>query len=317
MKTVFMYSGQGSQYYQMGADLFERNRIFSASLESMDRTVRRSTGWSVLERVYDPARRKIDPMTDIELSSAAIYMYEIALTRVLQDNGIEPDCLLGASLGTFAAASVAGCYDAGDHVLQILEAARITRRTSPDGAMLAILSDSAPLIRDGMIPTWCELAAVNFATHFTVSTLRENLPWIAAYLAEREITSFELPTTRPYHSRWIDDTRAEMERFVERQSSGPPRLPLVCCATVGKIDRFGPREVWRVMREPIWFQKTALALESQGPFRYIDLGPSGTLANFLKYLLPCDSRSEIVTLMGPMQNSLANLARLLSQQASA
>lgn len=317
MKTVFMYSGQGSQYYQMGADLFERNCIFSASLESMDRTVRRSTGWSVLERVYDPARCKIDPMTDIELSSVAIYMYEIALTRVLQDAGIEPDCLMGASLGTFAAASVAGCHDAGDFVLQILEAARVTQSTSPDGAMLAILSDSAPLIRDGMIPTWCELAAVNFANHFTVSTLRENLPRIAAYLAEHKITSFELPTTRPYHSRWIDDTRAEMERFVERQSSAPASLPLVCCATVGKIDRLGPREVWRVMREPIWFQKTALAIESQGPCRYIDLGPSGTLANFLKYLLPRDSRSEIVTLMGPMQNAPANLARLLSQRVPA
>lgn len=315
MKTVFMYSGQGSQYYQMGADLYASAPGFRRQLDSLDQIVREHFGWSVIDIVYDLSKTKIDPFREIDVSSAAIFMLEVCLTRHLRELGIKPDYLLGVSLGTFAAAETAGCYRAEDYLSKVIKAAQITRDTSPEGAMIAVLSHPEVLSTDGYMPGLCELAAVNFEGHFTISTLRENVARVTERLRQSNINYLELPISRPYHARWLDGSKDSLKAFHGAIDYGLPLLPLICSAACGPIDRFGVDEIWRVAREPIWFAKTALALDaSKGPCRYIDIGPSGTLATFMKYLLPKTSRSEIVSLMSPMQNTNSNLQRLLSSR---
>lgn len=315
MKTVFMYSGQGSQYYQMGADLYASAPEFRRQLTALDQIVRDHFGWSVIDKVYDPSKTKIDAFREIDVTSAAIFMFEVCLTRYLQDLGIKPDCLLGASLGTFAAAETAGCYRAEDYLPKVIEAAQITRETSPEGAMIAVLSHPEVLSSDGCIPCLCELAAVNFEGHFTVSTVRDNVALVTERLRQQNIIFLELPTTRAYHARWLDGSKDFLKAFHNTIDYGPPLLPLICSAAGGPIDRFGADEIWRIAREPIWFAKTALALEARkGPCCYVDVGPSGTLATFMKYLLPATSRSKVVSLMSPMQDTNTNLERFLSSR---
>ncbi|XOS93736.1 acyltransferase domain-containing protein [Brevibacillus laterosporus] len=50
---VFMYSGQGSQYYQMGRALFEQNNIFRSYMYELDAKVRELIGVSVRSELYE------------------------------------------------------------------------------------------------------------------------------------------------------------------------------------------------------------------------------------------------------------------------
>ena len=99
-KTVFMFSGQGSQYFQMGQQLFGEKAIFRNSMQEMDQLVRQSAGYSVLDSLYQPGRSKGDPFDQIHLSYPAIFMVEYALAKVLIEAGLQPELTMGAIMGS-------------------------------------------------------------------------------------------------------------------------------------------------------------------------------------------------------------------------
>src|SRR5262245_6689513 len=106
LSTVFMFPGQGSQYYQMGADLFARHAGFKAHILRLDAVAKDLLGRSIVELVLDPGRKKAD-MFDL-YSSPAIFVMEYALARCLIEAGVMPDYLLSSSMGAYAAAAIAG-----------------------------------------------------------------------------------------------------------------------------------------------------------------------------------------------------------------
>jgi malonyl CoA-acyl carrier protein transacylase len=83
------------------------------------------------------------------------------------------------------------------------------------------------------------------------------------------------------------------------------------------ITNLAPDFFWDVVRRPVRFDQTIALLESQGSFNYVDLGPTGTLATFLKYALDRTSLSKIFTTMTPFNRTNDNLLRLQNSMAAA
>lgn len=104
LPIVFMFSGQGSQYYQMGKMLFEHNKIFKNHMIDADSYFIKMTGNSLIKILYDSNKRQTDLFLDFSLTHPAIFMIEYALTKALIDNHIQPDFLLGNSVGEVTAA---------------------------------------------------------------------------------------------------------------------------------------------------------------------------------------------------------------------
>lgn len=310
MNTIFMYSGQGSQYYQMGKDLFEADVNFREHLKSLDQIMLTEFGYSVLEKIFDPSKKKSDMMDDIELSSAAIYMMEIATTRIVEDKGIKANYLLGASLGTFAAATRAGCFTPEKYLITLVQATQIIKKTCDPGVMIAVLGDVKSFESNTILYDHADLAAVNFKDHFTISTSLANLSRVAEILNSEKTTYFQLPVNRAYHSRWLDSAKKPIQTFFDDKGFNAPTIPLICCAACMEINQFSAKEIWNTMRNPILFAETVHNIEKNGPHLYIDVGPSGTLATFLKYVLPQDSKSEIMSILGPMLDGVCNLKKL-------
>lgn len=96
-----MYSGQGSQYYQMGKDLFDTEPIFRNEMQRLDALVRERLGVSVVDIIYDNNKRISDLFDRTLYTSPAIFMVEYAMTQTLVQKGVKPDYLLGTSLGEY------------------------------------------------------------------------------------------------------------------------------------------------------------------------------------------------------------------------
>lgn len=317
--TVFMFSGQGSQYFQMGKELFEKNETFHGWMVRLDEMAGRSSGDSIVDTLYSSARGKSDPFDRTPATHPAIFIVEYSLAQTLIEAGVQPDMVLGASLGSFAAAAIAGFMDVEDALSAVIRQATAIEERCEPGGMIAVLADPA-LFAEEFLRGHSELAAVNFSSHFVVTAKGSELARIETELKGRAVGHQRLPVSFAFHSRWIDEARAPFVSSMRPVGRKRNRLPLVCCDQAAMVTELSDDYLWDVVRHPIRFRETIAMLERQGACRYIDAGPAGTLATFLKYELPKTTRSTVHAILTPYgldQKNLAAVSASLRQPAAA
>lgn len=300
-----MFSGQGSQYFQMGAALYQANAVFRAEMTRLDAVVRQLSGRSVLEALYEPGRALSSPFDQTSVSHPAIVMVEYALAQALVHAGVKPDIVLGASLGSFTAAALAGALRIEDALAAALAHARALEQRCPPGGMVAVL-ESAELYKEDFIRNNAELAAVNFESHFVISAPSAQCAAIEAELGRRDIPCQRIAVSFAFHSRWIEDARSDFEAALRALPIRPLQLPFVCCDRAAVLTQLHAGYFWDVTRHPIRFPEAIAQLERDGACRYLDLGPAGTLATFLKYLLPRSTCSTAQAILTPYGQDLRN-----------
>lgn len=306
-EIVFMFSGQGSQHFHMGRALYEGNDTFRGWMDRLDDIARQASGESVIETLYSGARGKGDPFDRTLLTHPAIFMVEYSLAQALIHAGVSPDMVLGVSLGSFAAAAVAGFIEVEDALIAAIRQAIALEESCEPGGMTAVLGDPA-LFGEEFLSGRSELAAVNFSSHFVVSARRSELAEIEAALKKKSVGYQRLPVSFPFHSQWIDEAKGPFESFMHSVRRREGRLRLICCDLNAVLSGLPGDYLWNVVRRPIRFRETTTALERQGPRRYVDVGPAGTLATFLKYGLPATSTSTVHAVLTPYGVDQKNFA---------
>lgn len=312
VKTIFMYSGQGSQYYQMGADLYAANDVFRQQMKALDQLVRQQFGFSVLATLYESGQLKSTPFREVVRSSLAIFMVECALTETLIHYGCQPDAVLSLSMGSFAALCTSHGINREEMLTAIFRQAQAMEQFCCEGSMLAVLAPVALYHETEQLKQLCEIAAVNTATHFVITLPDSALAQVDTLLTARKVPFQRMPVSRAYHSHWIEAAKeGVLSAFADitfRQGS----IPVHLCIPSPQDSLISAQTMWRIAREPICLPETLQPLEQKGAYRYIDVGPSGTMATLLKYILPATSQSSIHPILSPMGQGERELNKLLA-----
>jgi len=304
-----MFSGQGSQYYHMGKELYCKNTVFRRWMSTLNDIVYKNVGLSINNEIYNETKSKADNFDHLLYTHLAIFIVEYSLARVLIESGIEPDFILGASIGEITSAAVAGISSVEETIECLLKQAELIEKYCKLGGMIAILHNPELYYQVSLISLNSELAAVNYSSHFVISGDREKLVHIEDYLKIREVFFQTIPVKYGFHSSNIDQVGSEYKKFLCKFSFKNPKIPIISCLN-GHVTEFYPEYFWNVVRQPIYFQKTILKLEEDYQLNYIDLGPSGTLANFVKNNLSKDSLSQIYDVLTPFGQDIKKLERL-------
>lgn len=310
-KTVFMFSGQGSHHFQMGRALFEQEPVFRDSMTRLDGIVRDLAGNSVLESLYSTANPKGAIFDRIMLTHPAIFMVEYSLAQALVRAGVEPDLTLGASLGSFAAATVAGFISVEDALAAVIRQAKAMEECCTPGGMYAVLANPV-LYAQPFLSANSAMAGVNFASHFVVSARHAQFAPIETGLRAHAVAFQRLPVSFAFHSEWIEEARAPFQSFTQTLRLKAGELPFMSCHDALVAAELSEDYFWRVVREPIRFGEAIRRLEGDGAYRYIDVGPSSTLATFLKYALPAETRSTVLPILSPYGHDQKNLAAVMA-----
>jgi phthiocerol/phenolphthiocerol synthesis type-I polyketide synthase A len=128
--TVFVYSGQGSQWAGMGRRLLAEESAFAAAVEELEPSFVEQVGFSLREVLASG-----EPVVGIARIQPVLVGVQLALTALWRSYGVHPDAVIGHSMGEVTAAVVAGALTPAEGLTVIATRSRLMSRLSGQGAM--------------------------------------------------------------------------------------------------------------------------------------------------------------------------------------
>ncbi len=309
--VVFLYTGQGSQYANMLAELRRVEPIVAETFDEADRIMRPLLdGRDLTDFIFvDPedseamGRAEADLMRT-EITQPAVLAVDIALTRLLAAYGITPDFVMGHSLGEYGALVVAGVLS----FHQALEAVSARGREmsglelEDPGAMAAVFAplEEAEEVVSGL-DGYAVLANVNSTTQVVVGGATEAVRQAAERLESRGHQVVLLPVSHAFHTEIVAPVSEPLRQMLRRLDISPPRVPVVANVN-GELYPTGPGAeeqivdlLGRQVASPVQFVKGLRTLAEQGARVFVETGPKRALHGFAADVLDGDDTLALFT----------------------
>jgi acyl transferase domain-containing protein len=284
-KIAFLFSGQGAQYAGMARELFESQPTFRRALALCDEILRDELPHSLLKTLFgeppagaNGAGSRLDQTL---YTQPALFAVEYALYELWRSWGVEPQFLLGHSVGEFVAAVAAEVLSLDDALRLIAARARLMQALPSDGEMTAVAADE-PTVRAnlGAAAERIDIAALNSPRQTVISGPADAMRDAVVALEESGLPTTRLKVSHAFHSRMMEPVLDEFEQLCRQVKFSPPRIP-IASNVHGRIvgDETATPEYWRQqIRRAVRFVEGVTALDASGADVFIEIGPKPLLA---------------------------------------
>ncbi|MFH9397041.1 amino acid adenylation domain-containing protein [Streptomyces sp. NPDC017556] len=296
-KTVFLFPGQGSQYAGMSRGLYESEPVFAEAMDACAALLTEPLGIDLRTVLY-PDLPGEDGLTHTTLAQPALFATEYALAVLLRSWGVEPDVMVGHSIGEFTAAVLAGVLSLADAAHLVALRGRLMQDL-PTGAMVSVAAAAADI--EPFLPPGVSIAALNAPTLCVASGPHEAVAELGEILAGKEIAVRPLHTSHAFHSPMMDPVVEPFTRAVADTALAAPRLPFVSCVTgeVISTEQATDPAYWGThLRRPVRFADAVRTAVGDGPAVLVEVGPGNTLSVLARAGTgPAGPRAAAVTTM--------------------
>lgn len=265
-RLVFSFTGQGSVYTGMGAELYHTLPSFRSTLDSFQDLCDAQGLDRFLDLIIGAQDAATATACQTQLALAAL---EVAMAHLLGSFGLEPTLVMGHSLGEYAALCVAGVLSVSDMLYLIHTRASLiqTHCTAHAYSMLAVsmsYDDATHALRESKCPT-CQIACINAPEKTVISGTNDELVVLQATLQSRGVQASLLKVQYGFHSSQLEPLLERFEEAADKVHFSAPRVP-VASTLLGEIVRddgtFNAAYLRRQMREPVNFLGAVRASET-------------------------------------------------------
>lgn len=308
--VVFMFPGQGAQYYQMARELYDTHPRFKLWMQFCDEIARPLLDASLVDAIYQGEKSK--EFDRITLSNPALLAVEFSLAKIIMEMGIQPNFLVGYSLGEFTSAVVSGVISIEQGLELVVGMARILEEKSPPASMLAIVAPESILAEYSELFQNSWVTGRNFQNNFVISGLLQDIQRIQNGLIARAIPCQKLPVNYGFHTEIMNPLGQDFKGMVQQHYFSDIRIPIISGLTTKQLNCIDADHFWKLIRYPVEFSKTITNMMKNGDYQFIDVGPSGGLATAVKYLLPEGTNSQSIEIVNRFGNDLQSVGKFKS-----
>jgi len=281
-RLAFLFPGQGAQFVGMGAAHYRDEPVFAATIDAAAQRLQRVLGFDLRDALfadtYDLAAR--ERLRQTAVSQPAVFAINVAMLNLLRDWGLEPDVVLGHSLGEYAAMVAASVLRFDDALDIVAERGRLMQ-TLPGGAMAAAL---APIeqVRRHLAPG-AEISAINGPSDCVLSGPTSAVAASVEILDRAGVATRMLETSHAFHSAMIEPMLGELARFAADRPRASPQIGLVSNLT-GRLLLTAPDggDFADHARQPVRFADCIAHMLGEGPIVGLEVGPGSALSSLAR-----------------------------------
>ena len=296
-KVAFLYTGQGSQYVNMLKPLRESEPIVAATFAEADRIMLPLLGRPLSEYIFsdrddaETVARLDRQLLQTEITQPAVLTCDIALTRLLAAHGVQPDMVMGHSLGEYGALVAAGALDFSASLEAV--SARGHEMASLDiddngrdgrGLRPASRRSSGSSRRQ---TGYVVVANVNSNDQAVIGGATEAIERVIETFQAAGFTARRIPVSHAFHTSIVAPTSEPLKEVLRRLEVHAPTLPIVANVT----GEFYPADadaetmveiLGRQVASPVQFVKGLHTLYDAGVRVFVEVGPKKALHGFVE-----------------------------------
>ncbi len=326
-KVAFLFTGQGSQYVNMGKQLYQQASIFRQAVDQCDQILRSQMEKPLLSILY-PQTDEIDSslLDKTANTQVVLFVIEYALAQLWQSWGIKPDIVMGHSVGEYVAATIAGIFSLEDGLKLIAARGELMQKLPSGGEMVAVMASeervnkliSAYVDKVTLTAPGISIAAINGPQSVVISGESEAIGALCNTLEVEGIKTKKLQVSHAFHSPLMEPMLADFEAVVNQLRINQPQIPVISNITGTRADKsIATGKYWvNHVREPVKFAQGMKTLHQEGYQIFLESGPKPILLGMGRQCLPEDVGIWLPSLrpgLAEWESIISSLGQLYTQ----
>ncbi len=294
-RLVFVFSGQGSQWWGMGRELMEREPVFRSIIDACH------VGWSALGggSLLDELRRDEagSRLSETHIAQVALFAIQVALATLWKSWGIRPAAVVGHSMGEVAAAHIAGALDLPSALLVIHHRGRCMEKTPLRGKMIAAaLTVEEAQAEIAQYEGRVSLAAHNGPQLVSLSGDADAIDAILTSLEERKRYVRQIPVNYAFHSAHMEPVKAELADALKGLHPVKTEVKIYSTVTGRQAEGtdYDASYWWKNVRQGVLFAPAIESLITAGHTHFLEISPHPVLSTSISESLTASESMGLV-----------------------
>ncbi len=298
-KVAFLYTGQGSQYVNMLTGLRTLEPIVAETFDEADRIMTPLLGRPLSSYIFIDADDSAavaaleQQLLQTEITQPAVLATDLAMTRVLNAYGVNPDMVMGHSLGEYGALVAAGAltFDSALEAVSARGHEMASLSMEDNGAMAAVFGPLVEIERivdsiDGNVV----IANINSFSQAVIGGATAAVMSAIAAFEAAGISAARIPVSHAFHTSIVAPASEPLKVALRRLEVRAPVLPIVANVTGDFYPAGADTEVMldilgRQVASPVQFVRGLNTLYEAGARVFVEVGPKKALHGFVEDVL--------------------------------
>ncbi|WP_192349040.1 type I polyketide synthase [Algoriphagus sp. Y33] len=290
-KIAFLFTGQGEQFMRMGREFYYQIPIFREAFDRCAGAIEdKDLPMSLQEIAFEVTHYEVWHDKYLQV---ILFATQYALATLWQECGIIPHFLLGHSLGEYAAACIAGCFEPETGMKMLMKRSELVDTLPEKGRMVTIFAGHEE-VEKILNKEKAQIAVINSPKKTVIAGESAEVARVVDHFSRQGIEFYNLRMNIAFHCHLLEPVLKPFHEYISQFTFTRPVKRWISSATGKEMNEAPNADHWvNHLRQTIHFSSAAGLLAREDIRHFLEIGPG---ASTLVAIRECLNRSDLVLL---------------------